>query len=297
MSSHHESPLGRFLSYGNRCSQALQIDLLRFLLHQCNLIDNPEDDSFPLTKWHMLWFLNPETKDWLWNNVTSFFSDQQVLDIQCSLLQSMLWDILETSSSEEQHDKVARFVERASPETIQRYVQGKFSLMGLIMMPWHSLDSQGHGTMVLEVLRSLNLDIQACISMEVRLWPERRFDGFQIKKKLIVFEPLDDQNWRLQWVWDLDPHAPGYLLVSEHIGLGPETFVGSLYTDKKGYFIQGDRWPFSSAKPRFDFHNYHIKGTQWENRFKRREARKARKERARNGQKITRSRLPGAWNW
>lgn len=48
-------------------------------------------------------------------------------------------------------------------------------------------------------------------------------DELQEQGQRIIFESLGGQYWRLRWEWILNLLEPGYLLLSEHIGLGPGT--------------------------------------------------------------------------
>lgn len=98
----------------------------------------------------------------------------------------------------------------------------------------------------------------------------------------VVFRALETGEWELGFEWELDEEACGYLLVSEYQSLTVEARYG------RG-------WPF------FDFNDgwWPQRYKEWEAKrnvhFQRRMAAKARKERTRSGQKIPRSRMPGAW--
>jgi hypothetical protein len=97
-------------------------------------------------------------------------------------------------------------------------------------------------------------------------------------QRRVIFERSECGDWILKWVWIHDTSAPGYLLVSEYISLGADAWFQS-------------SWPFVSVE------NYYRDQNLEHLRFGRRLADKARKERARTGQKRAKSRMPGSWNW
>jgi hypothetical protein len=162
-------------------------------------------------------------------------------------------------------------------EMIQHYLQGQITLM--LVLFWRetaSVESERVGSAFIDLLTRLGLDVEACINMELENLPggliKSRFsDEMDLR---IVFDSLQNGDWTLRWIWDLDPLAAGHILVSEHIALGADNF----------YAIG---WPFS---------RYHKPG-KVDARRERREAAKARKERARTGQKRTKSKMPGTWSW
>jgi hypothetical protein len=170
--------------------------------------------------------------------------------------------------------------------TSQYYLGGNFKFLNTLFgQTSSSFDSQVLGAFFLNLLERLNMDVEACMARELdvltdgvlkpRSWMEER---------KAVFEPFDHGGWLLRWIWVFDDSAPGYLLVSEHIGLGPDEY-GAWY------------WPFFEDPLYFWSQESRYRWAKVEARSTRRLANKARKERARTGQKQPRSRMPGAWNW
>jgi hypothetical protein len=101
--------------------------------------------------------------------------------------------------------------------------------------------------------------------------------------KRIVFEPRCEGGWSLGFEWLLDHEAPGCLLVSQYQALGADRFYA-------------EDWPFFGNVD-MSYKEDHRQHAERHARFYRRIAAKARKERARTGQKLSRSRMPGQWVW
>ncbi|EUC50361.1 hypothetical protein COCMIDRAFT_1080 [Bipolaris oryzae ATCC 44560] len=107
----------------------------------------------------------------------------------------------------------------------------------------------------------------------LRAWP---FD------KRVVFQTLETGEWELGFEWALDEEACGYLLISEYQSLTIED------GDDDG--PRSMEWPFCEREWGLFISEWNERKSKWCLRYERRRAAKARKQRARNGQK-----MPGAW--
>jgi hypothetical protein len=215
---------------------------------------------------------------WLWTNAGLVLYGDDLLSFRCYLLHCFVCKYQWHHAIWQDDAVTERIVNLMDEEMIQHYLQGKIALMESLF--WRrfasSEESQRVGSAFIDLLTRLGLDVEACINMELEYHPgglikSRYSDGVDLR---IVFHSLQNGGWILRWTWDLDPLAAGHILVSEHIALGADSF-----------FPIG--WPFSW---------YRNSGTD-DARRERREAAKARKERARTGQKRTKRKMPGTWNW
>jgi hypothetical protein len=124
----------------------------------------------------------------------------------------------------------------------------------------------------------LGIDVAACVETHLAgLWE----DGVDALARNCMFEQLEYGTWILEWVWIQDKSASGYLLASEHSALGADVET------RRAFY-----WPFLVGKDQT--YRRSKKNSQWH--FDRLMANKARKERARTGQKRTKSRMPGTYN-
>lgn len=302
LSLHTTSPLYLAFANGRESDQNQQINMSRFLLHQCDLTDDIEDPESPLVRIQFLATLEDESLKWLWHNISAVFEHNDVVRIRCHLLQAFVCGITRATSSTQEHAKIDQVVELMDFELLQRYLKGEFSLLRPLFandQDLSSIDSQRYGRIFLDLLKRLRLDMNDCVGGESELLRTRPWSYVGVwRDRNIVSEDQGDDNRLLSWVWDLDPSAPGHTLVSEHMSLGPDSgWHRPLWSRDWHYsFEHRVSWPFSESDARFDRHGHYLGGTHWESRFNRREANKARKERARTGQKRSR-RMPGAWSW
>ena len=168
---------------------------------------------------------------------------------------------------------------------------GQFRILDRIFFYcYYVSDSFIIGDIFIQWLIASSVDVEECMKL---------FMGHGIVDELrniyrkVVFEPDGEQGWRLGFEWTFDPEAPGYQLVSEYQALrGCENLyylIDSIHQEE----VSNQSWPFSWIpfdKPRSveDLENA---------RFTRRLVDKARKERARSGEKVSRSRMPGTYVW
>jgi hypothetical protein len=290
------------IANGHALDQARQINIFRFLLHQCDLMDGFENPTSPLIQYQLLSTLEDESLKWLWNNISAAFEHDDVVRIRCHLLQAFVYNITGASSSTQEQARINQVIELMDSEILQRYLQGEFSLLEPFFKDgegFSSCDSQRYARIFFDLLDAWDVEIQTFRACEQKILSTLFWTyASMFRKRKIVFEDQGDSNRLLYWVWDLDTWAPGYTLVSEHMGLGPDSGWHSPIWYGE-WLLPSEHlvsWPFSESDARFDMDERYIEGTHWESRFNRREANKARKERAQTGQKGSR-RMPGAWVW
>jgi hypothetical protein len=196
-----------------------------------------------------------------------------------------LW--LEISFNHQCHDTpVVELPELSLTMEAQNQIEnGHFQLVRTIFDDRSSTGSSFIlGGALVHWLSQSGMDVEGCINQEVNCIPGHVLQSVFHADKKIIFEACGERGWVLGFEWVFDPEEPGYLLVSEYQGLGTEFHWGSR------------TWPFGS--PHFQSWEERCTHEARRNeRFSRRMATKARKERARTGQKMSRSRMPGSWMW
>lgn len=234
--------------------------------------------------------VNPslESYQWLWVNAALITSASRIVGFRITLLQRMLGHYA-FESLEKLESLTAQISALVDYEMKNLWLQGKIATLNWVFTGLDSqLGSQTTGSAYLNLILRLGFDIETHIAMEIRRLPNGLLGKFPWSPdRSILFEKLDG-HWILRWEWVLESCQPGYILVSEHVGLGPD----SGYWDE---FV----WPcchdvlatFELRKIREKF----LDSDEPTAQFGRRMATKTRKERARTGQKRPRSRMPGAW--
>lgn len=196
---------------------------------------------------------------------------------------------------------VNRIISYTNPEIVEAYFEDGVGLVkAFFSLGDSSLASYRQGQLFLNLLKRLDVDVDTYMakeSMDLK-FGRMPYHLEPLPDRKITFKSLDNDERLLYWIWDLDPSTPGHLLVSQYTGLGPESnWYGVIHqVDSDTYHYWNPTWPFSDADPRLHWREKYVKNTPRETRFVRREAKKARKERARMGQKRSR-RMPGAWCW
>jgi hypothetical protein len=266
----------------NTSSRADEVETVRLLLQSCDQVDQFDEDSF--------WWIEItlETIEWIWFNAALYIDDDELANIRVSLLSGIFQQCVTASFYGFEIDHYTETIVRliGDAHMSEYYLGGNFGFLNtLFAQVSSSFDSQVHGTFYLDLLERLNMNVEACMARQFDFLPDGVLGFFSraIERK-VVFEPLDHGGWLLGWIWVFDDSAPGYLLVSEHIGLGPDNYTAY-------------GWPFFQHPLYFWSQEGRDRWAKVEARSTRRLANKARKERARTGQKQPRSRMPGAWNW
>lgn len=273
-----------------RESKQADVDTLRILLDQSDQVDGSEASFEDLVTPQGVRFSLGEHMDvteWLWNYAALAFYGADLAYLRAKLAQECV-ETYRPDDDSHNHAVNQLLIRLMDDELLNMYLSGKFSLLPNGSCFEHmSIDSQCRGAAFIDLLSGLGLDIAACLNMETHhhlrgaTWDEVCRNG----GARMVYEQLSERDWILRWSWEYDINAPGHHVVSEFSALCHEVFTSY-------------RWPFREEGRLFDSKE------QWDReerkrvvRFDRRMAAKARKERARNGEKLPRSRMPGAWNW
>jgi hypothetical protein len=228
-----------------------------------------------------------EVVEWIWLNAATVFDDQELARFRLFLFAGLIsryGDRPRVYHNNEITDKILKLVDT---QTLEYYLKSDYRLLDTLYLEHSSsLDSQSVGASFVHSLTCLGLDVEACMTRELELLNGGILAGthFLFGVRKIVFEHVNG-GWLLGWTWVLDPHEPGYILVSEYTGL-----VADVWHDR-------DIWPFFPDQTLCGWKERESRWMKAKVRFIRRLANKARKERARTGQKRQRSKMPGAWNW
>jgi hypothetical protein len=285
----HVSPFATCLLFGkDPCPRSDEIETVRLLLQSCDQVDQFDEDKFLFYSLPCL-VRNPcEKIQWIWFNAAVHIDDHELHNLRLLLLRTIFAQCAATSCRgfEIGHYTETIFRLMVDARMSEYYLGGNYGFLDIVF-GWDlsSLNSQILGAFYLNLLERLNMDVGGCMvrQLDVLTGGVLKSHSWAGERK-VVFEPLDHGGWLLRWIWVLDGSAPGHCLVSEHIGLGPD--------------INGAKdWPFFEH-PLGSWSQESIdRWAKVEARSTRRLANKARKERARTGQKQPRSRMPGAWNW
>jgi hypothetical protein len=264
-----------------------EAEISRLLLHNCNQDGDLESIDFLLEICCVRLTIGLEAVEWIWVNAATAFDDQELARFRFFLFAGLInryGDCPGVSHNNEITDKILKLVDN---QTLEYYLKSEYRLLGALYYSRESsLDSQLLGASFVKLLTRLGLDVEACMTRESEVLNRGILNDayFLHGVRKVVFEHVNE-GWLLGWTWVLDPSEPGYLLVSEYTGLVADKWYGR------------DIWPFFPDIPLWDYEAYKSRWRKAEVRFTRRLANKARKERARTGQKRQRSKMPGAWNW
>jgi hypothetical protein len=186
-------------------------------------------------------------------------------------------------------DVVGLAVKLMDVDVTESYLKGEITLIDeLFALNTSSLMSAALGDHYIEFLTRVGLKVEACIKMELAILSEDSFDvpyEGELPQNFIL-ERRDEDKLSLRWIWVLDPDSSGFILLSEHAAL----------TCDSGW--SPCPWPFyETIRERSRNKKPQRTHAQLEARFDKCAANKARKERARTGQKRFKSKMPGVWTW
>ena len=255
--------------------------MFQLLLDEKNLIEDYSNPSelFPVSE------AEPESLFWLWQQCRHRFSSEYSLVVRIRILKSW-WASMGLEQFRDDPDLfgVGDSKLDLSVDLLDEIQSGRCGLM-LTACAEHCLSEYRSfevGAMLIDWFSQLGIDVESCLANELKLWPEgwgsNTYAGLPGQK--IVFEGSGDQDWILGFEWILDAQAPAYLLISQYRAIAMDQWR------------QYDYWPFE-----YHHHFSHRKYVLQASRFERRTASKARKERARTGQKRPKSKMPGTWTW
>jgi hypothetical protein len=270
-----------------------QIDTLRTLLLDFETIDDLSVSLTPLRfahPWEYPAVTTIEMIEWIWINAALALDDTDLVILRARLLHMLIYWHNSGSpwySSNEIHQVLTKLIDN---QIAAEYLQGTYVLLPVIFWNGTSLDSKQRGDFYLSLLASLQLDVEACVAKEFEHLPGGFMEtGFDCSlDRRIMFEKDEEQRPTLRWEWIYDQHALGYHVVSE---------FHALASDQR---LDWGPWEWPFDKPYYwgpTIEHLERRKLNQSKRYNRRTAAKARKERARTGQKRSRSKMPGTWNW
>jgi hypothetical protein len=272
----------------NHVMNQFRIDTLRLLLLEFDTIDDRDS-----TLWHLLTagslefygIMDLDMLEWFWIHAALAFHGTELVCFRAKLAQ-ILVRAHENYFDENDNENHKLLVKLMDDQMVAEYIKGTYVLLPILVFNSNSVDSKRLGDAFLGLLASLNLDVDACVAMELERYPEGLLLKYNSDAEMrVIYEKHQTQGDILRWEWLYDPQAPGYHVVSA---------FNALAGDSYRYY----EWPFHDFCEWEHTREYRqqreLKQTQ---RFNRRTARKARKGRARTGQKLPRSKMPGTWNW
>jgi hypothetical protein len=272
-------------------SSEASIDTIRVLLYNCDTADD-----FGVADKCALYSrgLSIHTAEWLWINAANVMDDSEMACIKRLLLRNLICSIghLDKYNADQvcsTDDVVGLAVKLMDVDVTESYLKGEITLIDeLFALNTSSLMSAALGDHYIEFLTRVGLKVEACIKMELAILSEDSFDvpyEGELPQNFIL-ERRDEDKLSLRWIWVLDPDSSGFILLSEHAAL----------TCDSGW--SPCPWPFyETIRERLRNKNSQQIIAQLEARFDKCAANKARKERARTGQKRLKSKMPGAWTW
>ncbi|KAH7077936.1 hypothetical protein BKA63DRAFT_274913 [Paraphoma chrysanthemicola] len=273
-----------------RRSETDQIDTFRCLL----LEDQASHDLNMLDDLHVLQInVAVGTIEWLWMNAGNTFVGTNWVIFRSLLLRTLVARYCRngtTADTEDMGDALTDQIVRLVDAEMRRHLMsGEIGLIeSLFFYQSTSIESQRIGKDFIDLLERLGLEFNACIEMELANLPDRLLKHYawnDSRRRKIVVEYRQDGDSALRWVWVFDPQEHGYLLASEFVSLG---------ADSRDLWLE---WPFYTADYIDTWQSGYSEGEKCNRRRSRREATKARKERARAGRKRPKSKMPGSWNW
>jgi hypothetical protein len=166
--------------------------------------------------------------------------------------------------------------------------QGDISILKGVFSSPDLLKPDDWGSRVVSALTIIGFDVERYLGNELSRLQDGRVhcDISHRPAKLLTLNRSMPDAYTLDWTWDLDRTNPLFLLISEMSAFTVDSVL------RIGRISSNDA-PFREARWEQPYSNIVI--DPWPARFKRRQAKKARKERARSGQKRNRSKMPGSW--
>jgi hypothetical protein len=279
LSAYGDSPLLGALLMTQTRSLDNAFETMRLLFLDGAMIDDFGDPTSKVRASNLtcVFPMNLEILEWLWTNPGESLSSDELLGLRFRLFENLIQQL----NNLDEINHITECVIKLNPVgVIQRYHEdGNELVRGLLynFASLTSIDSSQIGAALINLLERLGLDVESYVNMK----GEYSLDGDSSLERKVVFERSECGDWILRWIWAHDKSAPGYILVSEYISLGADAWC------------QQD-WPFS--KPWYPEENNREQRLNHA-RFERRTMDKARKERARKGQKRVKGRMPGSWSW
>ena len=300
----NRSPLQKAMSCTLKGKNSCAIDTFRLLIQYSEGTQDFEDEETTYQDDGMPNFIGNsfEAIEWLWFYAETILNRAQLLRLRLELLKECVNKYRDYSTSEEDEELTLKILGLVDTDMREQWLHRRIALLpSLFEYGTSYMDSQRIGSAFLDLLMRLGLDVGACMAMEFHCMRERDVDWSCMihnrHERTFRFVQSEGCGWVLKWEWNFDPGEPGYLVVSEYPGLGPDD------CDSETGYNNGHMWPFA-CKTQILCGNSDYRGTtepgrlrERAARFNRRMAAKDRKERTRTGRKRVKSKMPGAWSW
>jgi hypothetical protein len=252
--------------------------------YRCILGDTESLYTFNLQSQRLYFerYANNEADQWLYEQGANMLSYEDALELRLRIFVSRWIEIC--LQHEHRPPSLVQYpILSLDADLLDRIQSGQGNiLLWILSFCDYSSDSFIVGSQLLEWLSELGHNIKQFKNYE---GGAHSFATDPLKK--LVFEYCQERGWRLGYEWVLDNEACGYLLISEYRALVVESWSAG-YQD----------WPFHESVYIYEwkegYKEWYAKQTV---RYQRRMAAKTRKDRARTGQKISKSRMPGEWAW
>jgi hypothetical protein len=242
----------------------------------------------------------PEYFRWLWDQIADVYDGDDIFDARIKFIREMVRHSVEVKMPDIQPWLKIGAV-------IQLIESGSCGLINYIWYPerrWGGKPESSYeeGNKIIKVLKALGVDIRTWLSQELNSIKGGLLTSWTEPSVKIVASCIEQEQdlWDLhcEWTWDIEPRSHAYEVLSCYSNLaGPQIWTFD-YSNRKffpesdeTYLENGQNWPY--------WWPWSLQSEHYQTRFQRRQAKYARKERVRAGQKQPRIRahMPGAWTF
>ncbi|KAF2853001.1 hypothetical protein T440DRAFT_497472 [Plenodomus tracheiphilus IPT5] len=266
------------ISYLNCRNSPLAIGTLRVLMSSKEVIDDIVYASFSGYGWRLSSEWSPESFEWLWKQLESMYADEDLAPLRSKIFSFALYGFAH-SVGFGVNGRAPKF--NMTSRTRDNFKSDDIHILVGSLSSYGADTSFVVGAAIVKVLLEHGLDVEVCCARMRHSFDANR----NLSIQRFISERVGEQDWILGFKWVFEPQGSGYLLVHEFTALVVESRL-ELHTDF---------WPFAREYARWGWPGRKYDDPKRQSRFARRMASKARKERARNGQKRPRSRMPGGW--
>ena len=239
---------------------------------------------------------------WLFYQSEVHLAGQELANFQDAVLRgvfvSCVWDM--------NHEALGWIQEilhtPAGSRLFESLSSGEFRLLDTFFADYRLAKPREIGKTIVSALLLLGIDVEACVIQEFLQHSSGVVKSrSRLLDKRVMFSKEGVHGFDLDWEWIHDQSAPGHLLVSELTAFTVDSdglnSLDERFADREvdGFDGFGPLYEnrYDTAQRYFFSENSGVE--KWPPRFARRAAKKERKERARLGQKQTRSKMPGSW--
>ncbi|CAO2657863.1 Nn.00g071230.m01.CDS01 [Neocucurbitaria sp. VM-36] len=222
---------------------------------------------------------------WLWQQSQHYLFGQELFDFRVVLVRAVLKYLAREQCKRKWEATFQTWVNVIQKEFLDKIEQGSLQLLSSLWSYSSPAfgDSSCEGPALIGVLSRLGVNAQICIKRELKALEDNILkDAAEVlPHKQIIFDQAHGGDWTLRWEWTYEAYgssAPVDTVFSQYEAIA--TTFGLL------------EWPFLKGRL-YNDRMIEIPGRNA--RFQRRMTAKARKERARAGQKQPRGKIPGSW--